>query len=423
MARHLQLFLDGQWTDCAVLEADATSADPSRLQYQVDYVFAHRAPVALGVPVAMDEIEWPGLPAFFYDLIPQGAGRAFLLGELGLPNAPSSDFSLACAGAFNPIGRVRIAEAVEYFRQHRERYPTGNDIEGMTQDEIVSRGADFAERMMLHGMLASGTTGVQGAAPKYLLTRDLDGRWHGDAVLPDERAMDHFIVKLPRGKHANDLKVLRNEAAYMRVAAEMGVRTHRAPELRGDTLFIPRFDREVRRGKVMRWHQESAASLAGYAGFEARPSLFELVDAVRAVVDDPEAETLEFLKRDILNLALRNTDNHARNTAVQVVDGRVALTPLFDFAPMYLDPEGIARVLRWLHPDTRRELGDWGEVMAVLHVPEAERQRLRVALARFGTRLEGLSECMRASGVDDDIIEFLQPNIATQVRQLKALAP
>ncbi|WP_375338497.1 hypothetical protein [Variovorax paradoxus] len=37
---------------------------------------------------------------------------------------------------------------------------------------------------------------------------------------------------------------------------------------------------------------------------------------------------------------MRNTDNHARNTAVQrLPDGALQLTPIFDFAPMFLDPE------------------------------------------------------------------------------------
>ena len=50
----------------------------------------------------------------------------------------------------------------------------------------------------------------------------------------------------------------------------------------------------------------------------------------------------------MLNLALRNTDNHARNTAVQrLVDGSIQLTPLYDFAPMYLDPELIVRGCVW----------------------------------------------------------------------------
>ena len=55
------------------------------------------------------------------------------------------------------------------------------------------------------------------------------------------------------------------------------------------------------------------------------------------------------------------TDNHGRNTAVsKILDGRVELSPVYDFSPMVLADEksnetylgstraGIARVCRWL---------------------------------------------------------------------------
>ena len=54
------------------------------------------------------------------------------------------------------------------------------------------------------------------------------------------------------------------------------------------------------------------------------------------------------MRRDVLNVALGNRDNHLRNTALQrFEDGTIRLTPLFDFAPMMLHPDGIARSSRW----------------------------------------------------------------------------
>ncbi|NML33467.1 type II toxin-antitoxin system HipA family toxin [Paraburkholderia antibiotica] len=418
----LQIFLDDHWIDCAQIELNGALCQWNHL---IEYAIDHPdAPVSLVEPVDLEIRATQSLPAFAYDLVPQGAGRRFLLGELELPDGPDADFPLICAGAFNPIGRIRVAEAVKYFDEHVERHADARGLPGMTIDEVVMRGPDFAERMFLHGMLGTGTTGVQGAAPKYLLTRDRAGLLHGDAVLPDANAVQHLIAKLPRGSSAADEKVLRNEAAYMRVAAELDVRTHPdLPTLHGDVLLIPRFDRIARDGKVIRLHQESVASILGLAGFDLRPSLFEVVAGIRKVVSDPAAETLEFIKRDVLNLAMRNTDNHARNTAVQLIEGRVQLTPLFDFAPMYLDPELIPRALRWYRPDTKAELTDWGDVLAALPIPDHERQMLAEALSRFAVQIERLPEIMAAQGVDHDIIEFLTQPIDTQVRQLQALKP
>lgn len=169
----------------------------------------------------------------------------------------------------------------------------------------------------------------------------------------------------------------------MRVAAALGIRTHAdLPTLHGDVLLIPRFDRMVCDGKVMRFHQESVASILGLAGFDQRPSLFDVVAGIRQVVTDPAAETLEFIKRDVLNLAMRNTDNHVRNTAVQRIDGHVRLPPLFDFAPMYLDPELIPRSLRWYRLDTRIELAEWGD-MTLPEAMKAMREMTGLTQAEF----------------------------------------
>ena len=416
----LQIFLDDRWIDCAQVEY---GGGPCQWEYSVLYAVEHtNAPLSLAEPVDTDIRMAETMPAFLYDLIPQGAGRRFLLGELNLPDGPTADFPLVKAGAFNPIGRIRVAEAVDYFQAHVRRHPTARGLQGLTIDDVVLRSEEFKERMFLHGMLGTGTTGIQGAAPKYLLTRDGAGLFHGDAVLPDADAAEHFIAKLPRGTSAADHKVLRNEAAYMRVAAELGIRTHpQLPSIHGDILLVPRFDRIVCNGKVTRLHQESVASILGLAGFDLRPSLFDVVAGIRNVVTDPRAETLEFIKRDVLNLAMRNTDNHARNTAVQLVEGKVQLTPLFDFAPMYLDPEAIARVLRWYRPDTRVELTEWGDILAVLPVPDDERRWLALELNRFGTQIERLPDVMEAQGVDHDIVEFLTHSVDKQSRQLKAL--
>ncbi|PCE24985.1 hypothetical protein BWP39_10700 [Paraburkholderia acidicola] len=416
----LQIFLDDRWIDCAEVELNGGLCQWNHL---VIYAVEHAdAPLSLAEPVDMDIRAARAMPAFLYDLVPQGAGRRFLLSQLQLPDGPDADFPLICAGAFNPVGRIRVAEAVDYLGAHLTRHADARNLPGLTIDDVAGRSAEFAERMHLHGMLGTGTTGVQGAAPKYLLTRDRAGLLHGDAVLPDADATQHLIVKLPRGNSAADHKVLRNEAAYMRVAAALGIRTHMdLPTLHGDVLLIPRFDRIVRDGKVVRLHQESVASILGLSGFDRRPSLFDVTAGIRKVATDPAAETLEFIKRDVLNLAMRNTDNHARNTAVQLVDGKVQLTPLFDFAPMYLDPEGIARTLRWYRPDTRVELTDWADIVAALPVPDQERKLLAQGLNQFAAQIERLPDILEAQGVDHDIVDFLALSVDTQTRQLKTL--
>src|SRR5471030_1122710 len=223
MECHLQVFVNEHWIDCAIVSVKDASRKggntASVFEYDLDFAFSS-APeaVSLRFPVDADRHVLDEWPAFFYDLIPQGSGRKFLLGQLGLTDGPGADFALMRAGAFNPIGRLRVAEAVEYFQYHIQRHDAGGMDQGFTLQEILGGGEAFHERMMIYSMLAAGTTGVQGAAPKYLLTTDRQGLWHADGALPDQDAAAHFIIKRPRGTTAADKKVLKNEAAYMRVA-------------------------------------------------------------------------------------------------------------------------------------------------------------------------------------------------------------
>lgn len=422
---HIEIFHDGQWQEAAQASfsdvvRNGFRASDCVFEYDLLYAFGDAPPpVSLRFPTDADRHVLPAWPAFLYDLVPQANGRRFLLDRLQLPDAQASDLPLLCAGAFNPIGRLRIREAVSYFELHRERHEFA--LNGFEFDELLARAPEFHEAMMVHGMLAAGGTGVQGVAPKYLLTLAQDGRWYPDAALPDNQALSHFIVKRPRGPSEADRKVLRNEAYYMKVASRFGIRSFELPTLHGEMLFIPRFDRRALDGQVQRFHQESAASVAGLAGFGIQANQFDLLRAIREVVDDPLNETIEFIQRDVLNLAMRNPDNHARNTAIQTVDGISRITPLFDFAPMYLDPEGITRASRWYHPGTRKELQRWEDVLAQLVLPGDEREQLVESLVRFGGQLATLADCMREEGVDEDIVDFVTPSIEAQRTQLLAL--
>jgi len=105
------------------------------------------------------------------------------------------------------------------------------------------------------------------------------------------------------------------------------------------------------------------------------------------------------------------------------VDGVTRITPLFDFAPMYLDPEGITRAARWYHRETGKELQRWEDVLAHLALPAAEHRQLVDALVGFGERLVTLADCMRETGVDEDIVAFVTPSIEAQRTQLLALRP
>jgi len=122
-------------------------------------------------------------------------------------------------------------------------------------------------------------------------------------------------------------------------------------------------------------------------------------------VTDPAREVREYLRRDILNLALRNTDNHGRNSAVLRKNGQVRLSPLFDFAPMFLDPEGIGRLSRW-EDELPGDQPHWAVVCEnigdILDPVET-----RTWLADLSEGVRRLPDTMGNCCVDDEIIQGL----------------
>ena len=401
--------------------------------YREDHVFGnHAMPVSLALPVGL----WPpamveGLlgaeadlrpPPFVYDLVPQGRGRRFLLDTLQLPDSDEMVMPLVMTGAFNPIGCIRLNTAVAFYNEQTAKDPSAQSKTGFSLEDIDSHSQDFVDHIALHAMLAAGTTGVQGVAPKFLLATNSAGRWFADLALADEDSREHWLVKLPRGKSDDDRTVLRNEAAYLRLAAACGLRTHHPPLLVREMLFVRRFDRIIHQGQLMRLHQESLASLVGQRGFGVSYSQQSLLHAMRAVVADPLAETVEFIKRDVLNLAMRNTDNHARNTAVQrLPDGRIQLTPVFDFAPRFKDPEIVPRSCHWRNAQGVRQT-DWREIIGGLDMADKERGQIAQALHGFTATVARLEPLARNCGVEEAILLPCLKSIEEQATGLELLA-
>jgi serine/threonine-protein kinase HipA len=431
-ASRIEIHLDGRWVEAASLQV--FGPDRCRIDYLPQYQFsANPVPLSLGWPLDAPPdlvLHREGLPdefdrrapPFLYDLVPQGRGRQFLLKQLGLADSDNLVLPLLMAGAFNPIGCLRLQSAVNFYAQHTT---VGEQDEGFSLQDILSKSEAFLDHLSLHAMLAAGTTGVQGVAPKFLLTQDADDRWYADLALPDDKARAHWLVKLPRGRSDEDRAVLRNEAAYLRIATVLGIRAHAAPMLHGDMLFVRRFDRLVDATGVRRLHQESVASLAGVRGFGMPLSMQEMLLAIRANVTRPQAETIEFLKRDALNIALRNTDNHARNTAVQrLPDGTVQLTPVFDFAPMFMDPEIVPRSSHWLTVDGKRRVTDFRQIAELLGtlLPEKEMRAVLTELKAFGVEVARLPEVARDQCVESAVLDQCLLSIERVARELQDLS-
>lgn len=436
----LQLHANGAWHDVASVRLHGPENEGWKAKtysgYAVEWAFEHSGAIDAHAlcaqwPVGLKPLQVAHWPVFLIDMLPQGFGRQELLRRIG--QSPTAgvvaDWKLLLAGAGNPIGHLRVKEAAEWLGAN------AGAVRGFTDDEVAQRGDEFSEYLASHGLFVAGSSGVQGEWPKVLLTRADDGLLYLDHTLPDERAVQHFIVKFGRGTDPQLASILLHEAPYMGIAQQLGLRVHAPLVLRERALFIPRFDRQVHAGAVTRLAQESIATLTGMPGFEAVPSHDQVCLELMRHCTDPQSEVLEYLKRDVANLALGNKDNHARNTAVQRdFNGRIALTPLYDFAPMVLHPDGIARRIRWKDNDGGQP--DWGRVLDRIGELSAQVQKERRKKGPDPVQRAPLVEGLKAMapalariategdtmGLEPELLQLLRPGIAARAQELAALA-
>jgi len=407
---HIEIFIDGRWITAAVFEPANRTLDQGiegggQLQYDIDYAIAYlgdrAAELIPGLTVGFELFRYSQWPPVLVDLLPGGAGRRAWLRRMQIDrDGPQMDWHLLVRGAGAPPGNLRIAEAVpspppDHFRL------------GFPRRDIIEQRERFLDYAEERGAYVAGASSVQGEAPKYLLTEDHAGLFHAEGALPDEKIRKFWLVKFPRGRLTDkrNQQVLRNEAAYLEVARRFGIRTGEPLVYEEGALFVPRFDRSVSDGCVERLGMNSLYAVAGIPGFGAAVHHDTYCRALARIASDPVWELREYLLRDILNLALRNTDNHGRNAAVLRRGGQVGLSPLFDFAPMFLDPEGIGRVSRWddERPGSQPEWAVICEKFKDL-MPPGE---TRTWLADLSKKVTRLPDEMQRQHVDDDIIQRL----------------
>ncbi|EPR18534.1 MULTISPECIES: type II toxin-antitoxin system HipA family toxin [Agrobacterium tumefaciens complex] len=418
----LQTHFYGQWHHAATLELKDDTAGyqgASIVDYDLDYfvtvasaefaggktVRDHRA-LSVRYPVDLENRYSRSWPPFLLDLMPQGHARRKLAEHLSLAEGSrASDLPLLLRSATGGIGNIRIKEAAE---AETERL-RGVERQGVTEAEILERSDRFMEVADRFGMLASGSSGLQGEWPKVSMTQANDGLYYPDSFVTDDEAVRHVIVKLVRSSEPVDRLILEGEALYSRIAQEIGLNVHEPSTYAESVLIIPRFDRKKKEGGgTVRLGQESLVSAIGVADFGHVGSHEAYIDVLRQYSANPFADIVEYLKRDIANLALGNPDNHGRNSALSKhQDGTIRLSPLFDFAPMRLAKEGIVRSTRWamMRDGGRDHLPDWKRICAELIPDPDEQKALAAELSVFAEYLRQTPAMAKDMGGSAEILE------------------
>ena len=425
----LQIYQEDEWLDCAIVEIvgqqqtgwQAATRTSYLFEYAISYMnLSDGHALAYHLPVNVQNTLQSTWPAFLMDLLPQGYGRKELLRQLNFSEntQEQADWALLKAGAGNPIGNLRIKEAYEWLQG---QFPVQQN-HGFSLDQVVERQENFIESLASYGLFIAGSSGIQGEWPKLLLTQGHDDLFYLDHTLTDHQVKQHWLVKFSRGSDQNLDKILMHEALYMKIAQYLGLRVHQELELHGKTLFIPRFDRKVSDGKVERIAQESIASLGGKAGFGVRMNHNQICSLLMQCCTEPKQEIFEYLKRDLANVALGNKDNHTRNTAIQRFNnGIIRLTPLFDFAPMWLHPDGIARTTRW-ERDDHGGMPIWHSVIEqIAESTMIDPKEIKAVLIEQLPLYQGLLEHMQYLQLAPEILENSQYRIDNICQQLEEL--
>ncbi|RAH36682.1 type II toxin-antitoxin system HipA family toxin [Halomonas sp. SL1] len=426
----IQIHHQTRWQDAALLEIPAPeqgTRGPARLGYFQDYALAwmfhddeHACSLTLPVELMMTHRgdRWFG---FLEDIMPAGASRRYWIEHLGLQDLDpgQQDSELLRRGTIAPVGNLRIREALP------ER-PAGDALASLRfpQEEVLERHTDFLEYAQQMGAASGGATGAGGEAPKLLVRRTPDRQvwidtWQDDTTTPDA----HYLVKFPRGSRSDDdCDILRAEYHYYRELHALGVDTVPVEGLelhegtRYPSLWLPRFDVEWRQGQLHRHGLESVYALLGVApGTHLRhPAairrLVALLKGQHRVREgrepfDAAAFVIEWVKRDLLNLAFGNSDNHGRNAALLKRPEGIWHAPVYDFAPMKADPEGVPRTTQWGPTFERGGDVDWPAVAE--HLADlVEPERLMGELRALGDRLPGLRDRLADHGVPSRILDM-----------------
>lgn len=420
----VQLFHSGSWHDAATLRFPAPqqgAEGPAYLGYQFDYALAwtdrddHYA-CSLQTPVAlMQEYESPHWFRFLDDIMPAGSARRYWVKQLAIEHlsAKAQDFLLLSQGSIAPVGNLRIKEALP------ERPPGSQlHLRRFRVEDVVERHSDFLEYAQQMGAISGGATGAGGEAPKLLLRCSEDDNVWIDTYQDDPSCPDaHYLVKFPRGsRSADDCDILRAEYHYYHELAALGVDTIATAGMRlieGErypSLWLPRFDVAFTDGQWQRHGLESVYSIMD----KAPGSYLKHQDVLRALVRrlgtrqsdfDAAAFTVEWVRRDFLNVAFGNSDNHGRNSALLKKPGRIWLSPVYDFAPMKADPEGVTRTTNWGSPLEEGGNYDWQAIAQAL-ADKVEPETLLCQLSELAKKLLGLKDRLAERGVPKRILEM-----------------
>jgi serine/threonine-protein kinase HipA len=276
-------------------------------------LFAPELPLRRGQIPPRAGLELPGCLA---DAGPDAWGRRILEDRHAAAGGAAVELSELTYLLDSGSDRIGALDFQESARDYEPRH-----VDPVALDELVEAaqrledGRDLSpalERALLRG------TSIGGARPKALLQ-------DGDR---------HLIAKFASSSDTGPR--VKQEGVAMELARRVGLDVAPTQVVRSmgrDVLLVERFDRTVGGGRRM---VVSALTLMGESPMTGHYVTYpEIADLVRATFTDPLPTLRELFSRIVLNVAVGNFDDHARNHAAfwDPRAGAATLTPAYDIDP------------------------------------------------------------------------------------------
>ncbi len=219
---------------------------------------------------------------------------------------------------------------------------------------------DDNETLKWLNMLIAPGSSLGGARPKASVIDPNGGLW---------------IAKFPSGKDEHDVGAW--EMIVLKIAADAGIKvnatTTRKFSGKYHTFLSKRFDRTDNGDRI---HFASAMTLLGYndgADHYDGVSYLELAEFITQYGSKVNEDLKELWKRIVLNICVKNTDDHLRNHGFLLTENGWELSPLYDVNPF---AEGTGLTLNISEDDNSLDLNLALSVISYFRLNHQEAQKI-----------------------------------------------
>lgn len=299
--------------------------DERSREYAFRYTQASR-PISLSLPVSQQHFSPAESRPFFEALLPEGAVREQIAGQLKL--AASDSYGLLAELGRDCAGALQIADAKRMSASPSVHWLDDRELDALIEELPRHPLGMSAEDEHLRLSLA----GVQ---RKAVLVRDGSGRF-GKPL--DGTPSTHILKpELPDSEYPG---LASNEYFCMRLSARCGISTAGVELVTAagrPCLVVERFDREQVTLSHHRLHQEDLCQALGLTpdfkyqkdGWQL-PSYRALADLLDLNSSWPGLDRLAGAQAAVFNFLIGNADAHAKNISLLHVRDGVRLAPLYD---------------------------------------------------------------------------------------------